>query len=158
MNTSNFIITGSLIEKGPIIGTTAQLIHSFNPNSVSLFASICGDNNPIHLDPEFAKKTIFGRPIIHGMLVSSLFSTLFGRSINSAIYVSQQLQFKAPVYVGSPVTAKIEVIKCDEKKKGFLITCITTCTLEDNTVAVSGEACVLIPTDTYKNLTKNKTE
>lgn len=154
---SSFQITGTLLSKGPVIGSIAEITHTFDPSSVASFANVCGDNNPIHLDSEFAKSTIFGRPIVHGMLVSSLFSTLFGRSINSSIYVSQALSFKAPVFVGSPVTAKIEILKADEKRKGYLITCSTTCTLSDGTVAVAGEATVLIPIEQYKSLTSKST-
>jgi acyl dehydratase len=77
--------------------------------------------------------------------VSSLFSTIFGRSVAGSIYVSQNLSFKRPVHVGVPVKARIEVLSLEDKRKGMLMTCITTCSLEDGTTAVTGEAKVLLP-------------
>jgi len=82
---------------------------------------------------------------VHGILVSSLFSTLFGSTVTGSIYVSQDLKFKLPVYVGAPVTARMEVIQSDEKRKGHLLTCSTQCTLQDGSVAIDGLARVLVP-------------
>jgi len=154
-----FLIDGTLLTSGPIKGAFAEVTHAFDESSVAQFARLCGDNNPIHLDAEYAKSTMFKRPIVHGMLVSSLISTLFGRSINSSIYVSQSLHFKAPVYIGTPVTARIEVSSTEDKKKGFLVTCNTTCSLldEKKTIVVEGLATVLIPKDIYEKLFKKST-
>ena len=82
---------------------------------------------------------------MHGILVSSLFSTLFGRAIHGSIYVSQSLHFKRPVFVGASVRAKMEIVSVDHRAKGSLLTCTTTCCLLDGTLAVVGEAKVLLP-------------
>ena len=113
---------------------------------MNIFSNISGDNNPIHVDPEFASKTIFKGTIVHGIFTSSLFSILFGRSVPGSIYVSQDLHFKRPVHVGVPVKARIEVLASESKRKGDLVTCSTLCTLEDGGIAISGEAKVLLPT------------
>lgn len=51
---------------------------TYTQEGVIAFAEITGDKNPIHLDPEFAAKTPFGRPIVHGFLSASVFSKVFG--------------------------------------------------------------------------------
>lgn len=105
---------------------------------------ILEDNNPIHLDQEVAKASIFGGTIVHGILVSSLFSTILGRSIPGAVYVSQSLFFKKPVHVGMLVTAEITVTKVDKIKKGDLVVFSTICKLSDGVIAVDGEGKVLV--------------
>ena len=142
---SLFNITGTLSTEGIAIGAVAEVKHTFHHNDVLKFSKICGDDNPLHIDKEFAKKTIFGKTIVHGILVSSLFSTIFGHSIQGAIYVGQTLKFKRPVFVGSEVTASMKIIRTEEKRKGTLLTCSTTCILQDGEIAIEGEAQVLIP-------------
>jgi acyl dehydratase len=137
-------------EKSLTVGETATVKHVFRQEIVNQFATICGDNNPLHTNPEFAKTTMFGGTIVHGIFVTSLFSTLFGRSINGAIYVSQSVNFKRPVYVGKEVVATITVKSVEPKKKGDLVTCSTVCSLADGTVAIDGEAKVLLPPGAFK--------
>lgn len=144
----SFHITGNISRADPEVGTYIQVIHAFPQFDVNSFASICGDNNPLHIDPEFAKTTMFKGPIVHGILVSSLFSTLFGRTLTGSIYVSQNLRFKKPVYVGATIVAIVRVVAVDRKSKGHLLTCTTECYLEDNLLAVEGEAKVLLPLQT----------
>jgi 3-hydroxybutyryl-CoA dehydratase len=142
-----FVVTGSLLtEKGLSVGQYAEVVHTFSQQHVNTFAGLCGDSNPLHSDPDFAESTMFGGTIVHGIFVSSLFSTLFGRSIVGSIYVSQTLNFKRPVHVGVPVTARMEILKVEEHKKGKVMTCSTSVLLADGKAAVSGEAKVLVPT------------
>lgn len=128
-----------------MVGEFAEVAHSFEQEDVNAFADICGDNNPLHVDPSFAATTLFKGPIVHGILVSSLFSTLFGSTVSGSVYVSQDLQFKRPVFVGSTVTARMEVLSTEDKRKGVLLTCSTQCLQEDGKVAVDGRAKVLVP-------------
>ena len=140
-----FNITGPLSNENFNVGSYAEVVHTFEQQSVASFAGICGDNNPLHLDKEFASTTIFKQPIVHGILVSSLFSALFGSKIIGSIYVSQSLQFLKPVFVGKSVTARVQVLTLESKKWGTLVTCSTICTLEDGGNAIIGEAKVLVP-------------
>lgn len=77
------------------------------------------------------------------MLFSSLFGTIFGASIPGAIYLSQNLEFKKPVFVDETISAKIEVVAVREKP--HIVTCKTTVVKTDGTIAVQGEAAVLLP-------------
>lgn len=144
--TPAFKVTGSLLEVQPLaVGLDASVTHVFTQEAVNTFAGLCGDSNPLHSDPEFAKTTMFKGTIVHGIFVSSLFSTLFGSSIAGAIYVSQDLSFKRPVHVGVPVTARMEVLSLTPNRKGQIMTCSTTVSLQDGSVAVVGTAKVLVP-------------
>ncbi len=141
-----FVVTGNFVNDGTHpIGSYSEVVHNFSQDEVNLFAKMCGDNNPLHNDPEFAKTTMFKGTIVHGIFVSSLFSTLFGRSIPGAIYVSQNLNFKKPVHVGKDVIARMEIVNAEPRKRNILLTCSTTCRLADGTVVIEGEAKVLVP-------------
>jgi len=146
--TEIFKITGNF-EHGKFlcqtVGSIAQVSHVFTQEEVNTFAELMGDNNPIHIDPVFAATTMFGGTIVHGIFVSSLFSTLFGRSIPGAIYVNQTVNFKRPVHVGKEVVATIQVQSVAKHKRGNLVTCRTSCKLgSDGSLVVDGHATVLV--------------
>ncbi len=73
------------------------------------FAELSFDDNPLHIDGEFASRTRFGKPIVHGMLVASMFGTVFGSLVAGTIYGHQMLKFTHPVFIGDTVTARVEV-------------------------------------------------
>ncbi len=111
---------------------------------VQEFARITGDDNPLHVDEEFAKKTQFGRRIAHGMLVVSLISKVLGRDFPGAgtVYVSQFVKFKKPVYIGDTVKIHIEVKdKNTDKRRLFLLTNV----IDGDKEVISGEAEVYLP-------------
>ena len=147
-----FTVTGTLHEVGPIVGAYAEVQHAFTQEAVKTFADLCGDTNPIHFDRHAAQQGgMFQDKVVHGLLVSGLFSTLFGRVISGSIYVKQSLHFKSPVYIDATVLAKMTVIKVDDwKRRGMLITCSTVCTCND-VVVIDGEAKVLIPPSAVRN-------
>src|SRR6056297_3335846 len=92
---------------------------------VRIFAEISGDDNPIHVDEEFAAKTRFKKRIAHGILITSFISKVIGRDFpgDGTIYVSQQVRFKRPVYINDKVMVRIEVLeKFDAKKRIILST------------------------------------
>ncbi len=111
---------------------------------VRTFADITGDNNPLHLDDEFARNTIFKRRIAHGMLVASLISKVLGHDFPGAgtVYVSQSVKFKKPVYVGDEVRVHVEVKdKNVEHRRLYLITDV----YDGEKKVIAGEAEVYIP-------------
>jgi 3-hydroxybutyryl-CoA dehydratase len=127
------------------IGDKATFNKTFSPQDVAVFADLSGDHNPIHLDEEFAAKTRFGHRITHGMLTASLISTVLGNQLPGpgSIYLSQTLQFRAPVYIGDTVTATVEVLAVREDKR--IVTLKTTCTNQASEVVIEGEAVLLVP-------------
>lgn len=126
----------------------AELTRVLTAADVSNFADVVGDHNPIHLDSAYAATTPFGRPIAHGMLSASLFSSIFATQIPGAIYVSQSIKFVAPAFVGDEVRARVEVRELARRRA----VCATTVTVlgkggASDVLAVDGEAVVLLPKD-----------
>jgi acyl dehydratase len=132
------------MDKNPMIGDKASLSKAFTEEEVYQFAEISTDKNPIHLDKDFGKASIFGERIVHGILVASLFSGLIGMELpgEGSIYLGQNLTFKAPVKIGEQVTASVEVIKIREDKP--IVTLQTTCVNSLGQVVVEGEAVVKV--------------
>ncbi|GAA4373064.1 MaoC family dehydratase [Hymenobacter koreensis] len=122
------------------IGQKAQLSKTFTDADIRTFAELSGDTNPVHLDDEFAKSSLFGRRIAHGLLTASLLSGILGTKIpgTGAIYLGQTIKFLHPVFVDDTITAEVEVIGLKEEKK--IITVRTTCTNQDGKAVLEGEA------------------
>jgi 3-hydroxybutyryl-CoA dehydratase len=100
------------------VGDTAEFAKTITEHDVYTFAGITGDFNPVHINKEFAKNSMFKEQIAHGMLTGSLISTVLGTKLpgENTIYLGQNLKFLAPVKFGDTVTAKVEVIeKRDDK-------------------------------------------
>jgi acyl dehydratase len=122
----------------------ARTTRAFTQKEVADFCSLCGDNNPLHTDPAFALKTRFGRCIVPGMLVGSIFSGLLGSVVPGTIYVSQSLKWLRPVFMDEVTTAVVTIRQIDRK----FVTLDTSVKIARNGVdeeAVEGEAVVYIP-------------
>ena len=111
---------------------------------IVLFAAVSGDNNAIHTNEEFAATTIFKGRIAHGMLSASVISAAIANKLPGpgAIYMSQNLRFRAPVRAGDTVRATVTVKELiPEKHRVLLGTC---CTVRDE-VVIEGDALVALP-------------
>jgi 3-hydroxybutyryl-CoA dehydratase len=108
------------------------------------FAEISGDRNPIHLSEHFAAKTPFGGRIAHGLYTASLISAVIGTRLPGpgAIYISQTLNFKAPVRIGDVVRASVEVAELAEAGRRAKLIC--RCHVGE-TLVLEGEALVKVP-------------
>ncbi len=126
------------------IGDKAILSKAFTESEVECFAKISFDDNPVHLNQEYAEGTVFGQRIVHGLLVASLFSGLIGGKLpgHGTIYLGQNMSFKAPVYINENIEASVEVIKVREDKP--ILTLKTLCVKNDGTIAIEGKAVVKI--------------
>ncbi|MBI2869774.1 MAG: MaoC family dehydratase [Chloroflexi bacterium] len=126
------------------IGDRASLKKQITESDVFQFAAVSGDNNPLHLDEEYASRTRFQGRIAHGMLSASLISALIGTVLPGSgnIYVSQTLNFRAPVWFGDVIEAEVEVV---EKMERFRVRLRTVCRNQDGVTVIDGEAIVLPP-------------
>ena len=126
------------------VGDRVSLSKAFTEEEVFRFAEISTDMNPLHLDKDFGRESIFGERIVHGMLVASLFSGLIGMELpgEGSIYLGQSLTFKAPVAIGEEVTASVEIIRIRDDKP--IVTLRTVCVNSGGTVVIEGEAVVKV--------------
>jgi acyl dehydratase len=126
----------------PAIGTQATLSRTITEDDILLFALVSGDHNPIHLDAEYAEKTLFGKRIAHGFLIGSLISVVLGNEMPGpgSIYLGQTLKFLAPIHIGDTVTVTVKVVAIREDKR--ILTLHTDCTNQHGTLVLSGEARV----------------
>ena len=124
------------------IGQSASIGKTISEADILMFTAVSLDTNPIHLDAEAAKKTVFGERIAHGMLSASLISALLGTELPGpgAVYLSQTLDFKRPIRPGDEVTVKLTV-KAVEPPRAVLATQV----LVRGKLAVDGEAVVALP-------------
>ena len=125
------------------VGDVGQLTRSFSRADVAEFARLTGDDNPIHEDEDFAATQQFGRCVVHGMLYASMFSAIIGQRSPGAVYLTQSLTFRKPVYLGDTVTAEVEVQRVG--RAGRLLDFVTRCTNERSELVLSGDARVLMP-------------
>jgi 3-hydroxybutyryl-CoA dehydratase len=125
-------------------GMTAVFSKTVTEADIVLFAGITGDTNPVHLDEEFAKPTMFKGRIAHGMLTAGFISAVFGTKLPGpgCIYMSQNLKFKAPVKIGDTVKARVTVSAIDQDKAR--VTFATTGHVGDK-IVLDGEAQLMVP-------------
>jgi 3-hydroxybutyryl-CoA dehydratase len=117
------------------VGQTANYAKTITEADVVLFAGISGDDNPVHINAEYAAQTMFKDRIVHGMFSAALISAVLGTRMPGpgAIYIDQQISFKAPVYIGDTVTATATVMEINEQRRR--VTLKTVCTVKGKIVA-----------------------
>jgi len=126
------------------IGMEASYQRLVTAADIDGFAEVTGDKNPVHLDAGFAAKTMFKERIAHGMLTASYISAVLGTQLPGpgVIYVSQTLNFRAPVKIGQTVTAKVRVVELFPAKRRVRFECI--CSVDGKAV-LEGEAMLMVP-------------
>jgi 3-hydroxybutyryl-CoA dehydratase len=132
------------------VGDACTAKWTITADEILSFGQLTGDLNPIHVDPIAASRTIFKKPIAHGLLCASLFPTIVSHCFPHSVYVSQTLAFKKPVFVNDTIYAQVRVIEAHETRKGTVLTCTTQCgrdlpVLEElGDISIQGEAKVLV--------------
>ncbi len=126
------------------VGQSAELTRTVQADDLVAFAAVTGDDNPVHLDEDFAKTTQFGGRIAHGMLSAGYISAVIGTGLpgSGAIYLEQSLSFRRPVRIGDEVTARAEVTAIDGERGR--VTLATTCRVSGK-IVVDGEATIMVP-------------
>lgn len=127
------------------IGASASRTKIITDDDIRGFAHISTDTNPIHLDEDYAKDSIFGERIAHGMLTASLISAVLANDLPGpgTIYLNQTLKFTKPVYIGDTITATCTIKAVKERSK--IITFDTLITNQDGDLVLEGEAVVKAP-------------
>ena len=125
------------------VGMSAMFGKTVTEADIAAFAGVSGDTNPIHLHGGFAQTTRFGQRIAHGMLSGSFISTVIGTKLPGpgCIYLSQNMKFKAPVYIGDEVVATLKVTGLDPDKARATLAC--DCAVNGKTV-LEGEAVMMV--------------
>lgn len=128
------------LEIGDKFSTSKQITDEV----VRAFAELSGDFNPIHLDEEFAKTTMFGKRIAHGMISGALISAVLGYQLKErkVVYLSQAMKFTAPVFIDDTVTATATVTNIREDKPIVTIECV--CTNQNGETVVTGEGKIML--------------
>ena len=124
------------------IDQAASFSKTITETDITLFAGICGDMNPVHVNADYSASARFGQRIAHGVLTASLVSTVIGMRLpgEGSIYLAQSTRFCAPVFIGDTVTASVTVTALDPVKKR--VTLKTQCHVGDKLV-LEGESQVL---------------
>jgi len=124
------------------VGDSASMEKTISESDVYTFADVTGDFNPVHLSKTHAEQSLFGERIAHGMLVGSLFSSVMAMQMPGpgGIYISQSLEFVAPVKFGDTVTATVTIKEKMEKRRVRLACSAVN---QRGKVVVQGEAVVL---------------
>jgi len=127
------------------IGQTASYSKTVTEQDVQLFAAVSGDVNPVHLDEAFAKGSMFGKRIAHGMYTGALVSAALALHLPGpgCIYLGQSLSFRAPVFIGDTITVNLEITAKNDKKHYLTLSCVAV--NQDGKKVATGEANVIAP-------------
>ena len=126
----------------PSIGSTATWSRTFTAEDVESFARISGDRNPLHFDAAFAARTKLGRLVVQGGLTTGLFNALVAMRLPGpgSVFLHQEWDYPAPVFVGDTVTAHAEVIEARADKPITRLRCVAR--RQDGTEVLRGECLV----------------
>ena len=140
----NTVQKGTICVEDLEIGMSRMLERKITQNDILLFSKVSGDENPVHLDEEYAQQTIFGRRIAHGMLTASLISAVIAEHLpgHGTVYLSQTLKFVRPVLPGQFVATTVSVTHIEYSNRRVTLDC--ECKVDEK-IVLAGEALVLAP-------------
>jgi acyl dehydratase len=126
----------------PAVGTTATWTRTFTAEDVEAFATMSGDRNPLHFDAAYAARTKVGRLVVQGGLTTGLFNALVAERLPGpgSVFLHQEWDYPAPVYIGDTVTAEAEVVEARADKPITRLRCVAR--RDDGTEVLRGECLV----------------
>lgn len=131
------------------VGDTAGATKTITRTDIEAYADLVGDTNPIHVDDDYAQDTMFDGRVAHGMLSAGVVSAALADLDGDVVYLSQDLQFEAPVRPGDTVTATADVVEdVGNDQLRVQTTVVTGDDADDSTTVLSGDAIVMsVPHD-----------
>ncbi|XP_021854100.1 3-hydroxyacyl-[acyl-carrier-protein] dehydratase FERN, mitochondrial [Spinacia oleracea] len=127
------------------IGDVLQQRKIFTDEDVVAYSKVSDDINPLHFDTECAHIAGFQDRLVHGMLVASLFPRIISSHFPGAVYVSQNLQFRQPVYVGDEIVGEVQAMNIRNFKTNYLVKFSTRCLKKGSLLVIDGEATAILP-------------
>jgi acyl dehydratase len=126
----------------PRVGECAERTHTFTDADVASYAALTGDHNPLHFSDEFVAGTRFGRRIIHGGLTTGMFNAIVAEQLPGpgSVFLHQEWDYPAPVFVGDTVTAEVEVVEARHDKPITRLRCVAR--RADGAEVLTGESVV----------------
>lgn len=126
------------------IGQSETFCHTVKQSEIHAFAEVSGDKNPIHIDEDYAKNSLFGKRVCHGMFLGALISALIGMRLPGlgTIYLSQNFKFMKPVFIDDEVKTTVTIISLNAEKNRVTIACVC---LVNGEKVLEGEALVKKP-------------
>lgn len=125
-------------------GDTLKQARVFTDADVLAYSKLSHDTNPLHFDPECAKDAGFSDRIVPGMLVASIFPRTIASNFPGAVYVSQTLNFKLPVYIGEEIVGEVCTTNIKHLKTKYVAKFSTKCFKSDGSLVIDGEATAIL--------------
>jgi 3-hydroxybutyryl-CoA dehydratase len=126
------------------VGQKVERITTITDQLIEGFAAVTGDDNPVHLDEKYASKSFFRKRVAHGFLTASLAIALLGTELPGpgSIFLTQELEFKNPVFPGDTLTVAVEVLEKDDSVKKVLLR--TFAKNQNGRLVLDGRAWILV--------------
>uniref|UniRef100_A0A7N0V5A3 MaoC-like domain-containing protein n=1 Tax=Kalanchoe fedtschenkoi TaxID=63787 RepID=A0A7N0V5A3_KALFE len=131
------------------VGDILKLKRVFSHQDVLDYAQVSHDSNPLHFDGELAREAGFEDALVHGMLVAALFPRIISSNFPGAVYASQSLNFKLPIYVGEEVMGEVQAINIRQSKQKHIAKFTTKC-FKEGALVIDGEALAVLPTLAFR--------
>ena len=141
------------------VGQEAKFTKTLFKDDVDKFAALTGDYSRLHTDMEFARKSIYGRPVVHGVLAASLISTVMGMELpgEGTVFVEEDVRFLKPVFYGDTVTAKVRMVSCREGENGYVATFSGICANQNGEIVVSARCRQLMTKELFEVVNPEET-
>jgi 3-hydroxybutyryl-CoA dehydratase len=127
------------------VGKHDSFTKTITESDVATFAGLVGDFNPQHVDAEYARRSRLGRRTAHGILAGGLISAVINNRLPGpgCTWLSQQLEFLEPIFIGDTLTARVEVVSWEPERR--LVTLKTDCCNQSDRQVVAGQVTLIVP-------------